>query len=65
MNMIFSGSMPFVSIYIICTHCAAHVSYHGKRESVQGTLVKVVQAKRLPWTPMTTMVVEMSMTLET
>jgi hypothetical protein len=57
--------MPFVSIYIICTHSAAHVNYHGKRESVLGTLVNVVQAKRLPWTPMTNMVVEMLMTLET
>jgi len=37
--------MPFVSIYIICTHSAAHINYHGKRESVHGTLVSVVQAE--------------------
>jgi len=57
--------MPFVHIFIIRTHSAAHVNYHGERESVYGTLANVVQAKSLPWTPMITMVVEMLMTLGT
>jgi hypothetical protein len=52
-------------MYIICTHSAVHVDYVGERDSVHGALVNVVQAKRLPWTPMTTMVVEKLMTLET
>ena len=38
-----SGSMPFVRIFIIRTHSAAHVNYRGERESVYGTLANVVQ----------------------
>ena len=52
-------------IHYLHTHYAAHVNYHGERESVYGTLANVVQAKSLPWTPMFTMVVEMLITLGT
>jgi hypothetical protein len=57
--------MPLVRIFITRTHSVAHVNYHGERESLHGTLVNVVQAKSLPWTQTTTMVVEILMTLET